>query len=65
LIIDSITPLEDLINKYQPEAEEGDRYFLKEFILFGLVEFKKLSKYKLTTGMRFNDLYGNYISGLK
>ncbi|TVZ51170.1 magnesium chelatase [Dokdonia sp. Hel_I_53] len=64
LIIDSITPLEDLINKYQPDTSEKDRYFLKEFILFGLVEYKKLSKYQLTTGMRFNDLYGNYISGL-
>ena len=64
LMLDSITPLEELLNKYQPETVEEDRYFLKEFILFGLVEYKKLSKYKLTTGMRFNDLYGNYISGL-
>ncbi|WP_405210652.1 magnesium chelatase [Dokdonia sp. Asnod2-E02] len=64
LMLDSITPLEELVNKYQPETVEEDRYFLKEFILFGLVEYKKLSKYKLTTGMRFNDLYGNYISGL-
>ncbi len=64
LMLDSITPLEDLVQKYQPEIGEEDSYFLKEFILFGLVEYKKLSKYKLTTGMRFNDLYGNYISGL-
>ncbi len=64
MIIDSVTPLDDLLEKYQPETPKEDRYFLKEFILFGLVEYKKLSKYKLTTGMRFNDLYGNYISGL-
>lgn len=64
LMLDSITPLEDLVKKYQPEVTQEDTYFLKEFILFGLVEYKKLSKYKLTTGMRFNDLYGNYISGL-
>lgn len=62
--IDSITPLEDLIQKYQPKVGREDRYFVKEFILWGLVEYKKLSKYKLSTGMRFNDLYGNYISGL-
>jgi magnesium chelatase subunit I len=43
---------------------EEDRYFVKEFILWALVEYKKLSKYKLSTGMRFNDLYGSYISGL-
>ena len=64
LMLDSITPLDDLINKYQPEIAKEDTYFLKEFILFGLVEYKKLSKYKLTTGMRFNDLYGSYLSGL-
>ena len=63
-MLDSITPLDDLIKKYQPEMAKEDTYFLKEFILFGLVEFKKLSKYKLTTGMRFNDLYGSYLSGL-
>lgn len=64
LMLDSITPLEDLIQKYQPDISKDDSYFFKEFILFGLVEYKKLSKYKLTAGMRFNDLYGTYISGL-
>lgn len=63
-LIDSISPLEDLIEKYQPTLKEEDRYFVKEFILWALVEYKKLSKYKLSTGMRFNDLYGSYISGL-
>ncbi|MFT5752085.1 MAG: magnesium chelatase subunit I [Flavobacteriales bacterium] len=63
-MIDSISPLEDLIEKYQPKVGKEDRYFLKEFILWALVEYKKLSKYKLSTGMRFNDLYGSYISGL-
>lgn len=63
-LIDSVAPLEDLIEKYQPKVGKEDRYFVKEFILWGLVEYKKLSKYKLSTGMRFNDLYGSYISGL-
>lgn len=62
--LDAISPLDDLIDTYQPEVTDDDRYFLKEFILWGLVENKKLSKYKLTTGLRFNDLYGSYISGL-
>ncbi len=64
LMLDSIVPLDELIKKYQPDVAEKDTYFLKEFVLWGLVEYKKLSKYKLTTGMRFNDLYGSYISGL-
>ncbi|GGG07501.1 magnesium chelatase [Dokdonia pacifica] len=62
--LDSITPLTDLIKKYQPDTEAADFYFVKEFVLWALVEFKKLSKYELSNGMRFNDLYGSYISGL-
>lgn len=37
---------------------------MKEFLLWGLVEYKKLSKHRLTEGFHFNDLYGSYISGL-
>jgi len=62
--LERITPLVALINKYQGDTPQEDRYFMMEFLLWGLVEHKKLSKYKMTTGMRFNDLYGNYISGL-
>lgn len=62
--LESITPLKDLIQKHQPDTSDEDRYFMMEFVLWGLVENKKLSKYKMTTGMRFNDLYGSYISGL-
>ena len=62
--LDRIKPLDDLIEKYQPEIAEKDRYFVKEFILWGLVEYKKLSKYELSNGLRFNELYGSYISGL-
>lgn len=62
--LDSIPPLNELIRKYQHDFPEDDKYFLKEFLLWGLVEFQKLNKYRLTTGMRFKDLYGSYISGL-
>jgi len=62
--LDSITPLTELIKKHLPDTTEADSYFMKEFVLWALVEFKKLSKYELSNGMRFNDLYGSYISGL-
>lgn len=62
--LDRVTPLVDLVKKYQPDTPEEDRYFMMEFLLWGLVENKKLSKYKMSSGMRFNDLYGSYISGL-
>ena len=63
-LLDSITPLQDLIDEYQPDIDKKDQYFLKELVLWGLVEFKKLSKYRMSQGMRFKDLYGSYISGL-
>ena len=62
--LDSIPPLNDLIKKYQPAIAEEDKYFLKEFLLWGLVEFQKLNKYRFTKGIQFKDLYGSYISGL-
>lgn len=63
-LLDSIEPLQELIDEYQPDVEKKDQYFLKELVLWGLVEFKKLSKYRMSQGMRFKDLYGSYISGL-
>ena len=62
--LNKIKPLHDLIERYQKDIPEKDRNFLKEFLLWGLVEFKKLSKYRLSEGFRFKDMYGSYISGL-
>ncbi|NAS30328.1 magnesium chelatase [Flavobacteriaceae bacterium R38] len=62
--LDFISPLNDLIEKYQPETLLEDRYFIKEFLLWGLVEFKKLSKQRVTEGFQFKDLFGNYINRL-
>jgi len=62
--LDAIKPLEDLIQKYQPEFPQEDKYFLKEFILWGLVEFDKLSKERMEVGYQFKDLYSNYINKL-
>ncbi|MFZ0490526.1 MAG: magnesium chelatase [Salegentibacter sp.] len=62
--LDSVKPLNELLEKYQPEIAENDKYFMKEFLLWGLVEYKKLSKHRFTKGVQFKDLYGSYISGL-
>jgi magnesium chelatase subunit I len=62
--LDEVTPLEDLIQKYQPEIPLEDRYFLKEFVLWGLVEYDKLSKDRVDVGYQFKDLYSNYINKL-
>jgi magnesium chelatase subunit I len=63
-ILDEIAPLEILIKKYQPQLAKEDSYFMKEFILWGLVEYKKLSKDRMSEGYQFKDLYGSYISKL-
>ena len=62
--LDAVKPLEDLIRKYQPEIPLEDKYFLKEFVLWGLVEYDKLSKDRVEVGYQFKDLYGSYISKL-
>ena len=62
--LDAIKPLEDLIQKFQPNIPSEDKYFLKEFILWGLVEYDKLSKDRIEEGYQFKDLYSNYINKL-
>lgn len=62
--LDSIPELDKLIDKYQPKTAPEDRYFIKEFILWGLVEYNKLQKKRFADGLQFQDIYGSYISGL-
>jgi magnesium chelatase subunit I len=62
--LDSIIPLKQLILKYQPDMPMEDQYFLKEFILWGLSENKKLSKDRFSEGFQFKDSFGSYISKL-
>jgi magnesium chelatase subunit I len=62
--LNSIPPLNSLIKKYQPDVAEADAYFLKEFLLWGLVAHKKLSKHRFIRGYKFKDLYGSFISKL-
>ena len=64
LQLDRIEPLDDLLKEYAPDIKREDLPFFKEVVLWGLVEFKKLSKYNLSDGLRFKDVYGGYISGL-
>jgi magnesium chelatase subunit I len=64
LQLDRIEPLDDLLEKYVQDIREEDIYFFKEFVLWALVEYRKLSKYYMSDGLRFKDVYGGYISGL-
>ncbi len=62
--LNAITPLENLIQKYQPEFHNEDKLFLKELILWALAEFKILNKERFTKGFQFNDPLANYIRGI-
>ncbi|MEZ4857961.1 MAG: sigma 54-interacting transcriptional regulator [Flavobacteriaceae bacterium] len=62
--LDSIAPLERLLQKYTPDIAVNERYFFKEFVLWALSENKKLSRHYLGDGLHFKDVYGGYISGL-
>lgn len=62
--LNSVPPLNALIRKYQPEIAGSDTGFLKEFLLWGLVAQKKLSKHRFIKGYRFKDVYGSFISKL-
>lgn len=62
--LDSIAPLSILIKKYQPQLVNEDINFMKEFVLWALVEYDKLSKDRVSQGYQFSDIYGNYINKL-
>ena len=60
----SIDPLNKLLKDYHPEALKRDIYFLNEFVLWGLVQFKKLSKVEYSEGIEILDPYGDYIKNI-
>jgi magnesium chelatase subunit I len=62
--LQDIAPLKKLIERYQPSVASEDLPFLMEFVLWALVEFKRLSKQKTAGGMSFNDLYDSLLKGI-
>ncbi|MDT0621470.1 AAA family ATPase [Croceitalea vernalis] len=62
--LDAVSPLNQLLKEHHPDLDKKDSYFIKELVLWGLVAHKKLSKYRMSDGVRFKDMYGSYISGL-
>lgn len=63
-MLDAIAPLDDLLGRYQPNLKKEDSYFVKEFVLWALAEYKQLSKNRFSEGMQFKDPYGSFISGI-
>ncbi|MGB2685634.1 MAG: sigma 54-interacting transcriptional regulator, partial [Olleya sp.] len=63
-LLDAVSPLDDLLAEHQPKLTKQESYFVKEFVLWALVEYKQLSKHRFTEGIQFKDPYGSFISGL-
>ena len=53
--LNAIGPLEDVVSQYQGGARTKDKVFLKEFSLWGLVEYNKLDKEEAEGGFQFED----------
>ncbi|NVJ89091.1 MAG: magnesium chelatase [Flavobacteriaceae bacterium] len=62
--LDKITPLHHFIIVHQPKVNLDDIYFVKEFVLWALVEYKKLSKHRFLEGTQFKDPYGSLMNGI-
>lgn len=52
--LNKIYPLDQIIEKYQPDTQPEDILFLKEFILWGLAVNKKLNRERFRTGVFFS-----------
>ncbi len=63
-ILKQVQPLSDFIVEYHSNTSEEEIFFWQEFVLWALVEYKKLSKYRYAEGVQFKDPYGGFISGL-
>ncbi len=59
-----IEPLTSLILKYQPDIATEDINFFKEFVLWSLVEHKKIAKEEIAEGYSFKDTFENFIDGI-
>lgn len=63
-LLNHISPLDALLSEHQPNLRKEESYFVKEFVLWALVEFKQLNKFRFSEGIQFKDPYGSFISGI-
>ena len=53
--LNSVKPLSEIVAMYQPDSNALNQLFLKEFLLWGLVEYQKLDKQETNEGYHFED----------
>ena len=62
--IEQVSGIKTIIDNHQADCSVEDRYFMMEFLLWGLEAYKKLNKYRTHEGFGFKDSLGSYIQGL-
>lgn len=63
-LLKNVIPLDDLLGEYQPNLKREDSFFMKEFVLWALAEYKLLSKQRFAESIQFKDPYGSFIDGI-
>jgi magnesium chelatase subunit I len=53
--LNRITPMNAVLKEYAADSDKKEHIFLKELMLWGLVEYKQLSKRKMGEGIIFED----------
>ena len=62
--LEQVKGIESIIDTHQKNCAIEDRYFMMEFLLWGLEAHKKLNKYRTLEGFQFKDSLGSYIQGI-
>ena len=62
--LENLPDIKNILATSQVDCTEEDRYFMMEFLLWGLEANKRLNKYRTLEGFQFKDALGSYISGL-
>ena len=60
----SVPRLETVVETHQPSCRAEEKYFMMEFLLWGLEVHKKLNKYRTIEGFQFKDGLGNILADL-
>jgi magnesium chelatase subunit I len=61
-MLNGVTGLKPLVQKYFPRLEKQELTLMMEFALHGLAECSQLSKFRLQTGVQFKDIMGSVFS---
>ena len=60
----SVPRLETVVETHQQSCPAEEKYFMMEFLLWGLEAHKKLNKYRTIEGFQFKDGLGNILADL-